>query len=153
MPQSVGALRASILVIVAAFSTLAVGLLIFAGGPVRFSTPGFATARGIAPWWGWAAAMVLAGLLATVGAIAHRMWMARIGHSLASLVYFFLVTTFIVSAYNSPTTALTGIGIYTGFAALHAFAAASADLERTTHDANEVTRESRARFDAAMRDD
>ncbi len=140
MPQSPGAIRASVLVSLAALGTLSVGILILVGGHVRFSGAGFLTARQVAPWYVWGAAMVVSGTLALLGAVGHWMWLARIGHALSSVIYLFLVTTFVSSAFQSATTALTGIGVYTAFALMHAFAAASADLEKQTHDANVATK-------------
>ncbi len=153
MPQSPGAIRASVLVTLAALSTLAVGVAILVGGEARFSGPSFATSRHLAPWWAWGSAMVASGGLATTGAFAHLMWLARIGHTMSSFVYLFLVVTFIDGAIKAPTAALTGIGIYSGFALIHAWTAASADLEKTTRNANKTTKEVHDRYDAAMRDE
>lgn len=153
MPQSPGAIRASVLVFLAALSTLAVGALILAGGPTRFTSPALATARAVAPWWGWGSAMLLSGLLATGGAWAHRMWLARIGHTMSSAVYLFWVITLGFGVARTPTTAMTGLGIYTGFAMIHAFAAATADLELSTRHANATSTEARRNYDRAMRDE
>lgn len=153
MPQSPGAVRASVLVSLAALSTFAVGLLILGGGEERFSNPSFMTARQVAPYWGWGVAMVVSGALASTGAVAHFMWLSRVGHSLSSIVYLFLVMTFVDSVLRVPNAALTGIGIYTGFALIHAWAAASADLEKSTRDAHSASQQAHRRFDEMMRED
>ena len=153
MPQGPGAIRATTLVVVAAASTLAVGVLILAGGAQRFSAPAFATARGVAPWWAWGAAMTLSGILAGTGGLIHQVRLARLGHSLSSVVYLFWVITLAAAIIPNPTQALTGLGIYSGFAILHAFAAASADLESATRRANRFTKESRQRYEAVGGDE
>ncbi len=150
VPQSPGAVRASVLVSLAALSTLAVGALILGGGAERFANPSFQTARGIAPWWAWGVAMLASGTLATAGAVAHLSLLSRIGHSLSSVVYLFLVMAFVDAAMKVPNAALTGIGIYTGFALIHAFSAASADLEKDTREAAKATKEAREANDAAL---
>jgi uncharacterized membrane protein HdeD (DUF308 family) len=150
MPQSPGAVRASVLVSRAALTTLAVGLIILAGGPDRFLNPSFATARAVAPWWSWGLAMTVSGVLASIGAVAHMMWMSRLGHLLSSIVYLFLVMTFVDGAMKSLNSPLTGIVIYTGFAMIHAFSAASADLERDTREAAKLTKEARLRHEEAV---
>ncbi len=128
MPESLGSLRANIVLGVATTGTMLVGFLILIGGPIRFSAPSFAAARAIAPWWAWGLVLGGAGLIALVGIAMRQPWWCRIGHAGSSVGYAFLVFTFIQSAIHYPTTALTGIGIYGSLAVLHALGAATADL-------------------------
>ncbi len=133
MPQTPGGLRATFMVLLTALGTLVVGGLILIGGEPRFSGPSFASARQIAPWYVWGAVMLASGALAFFGAARHFVWVARIGHSVSSLVYIFWVVALAVTAVQLPTGPLTGIGIYSAFAAMHAFAAVSAELEREAY--------------------
>lgn len=128
MPDSLGALRARIILGVAAAGTLTVGALILAGGAVRFSSVGFAAARQIAPWWVWGSALAGAGLIALTGTAMRHPWWCRIGHTLSAVAYMFLVVTFVQTAIATATVALTGIGIYGCLAVLHALGAATADV-------------------------
>ncbi len=131
MPSStIGGMRATMFTATAAFTSLLVGGLILVGGPRRFSSPVFDAARDLAPWWVWGGLMTAAGLLALVAAARHISWAARVGHMIACVVYLFLVFALITSAFTSPIAPLTGIGIYTGFAFIHALAAVSADEGR-----------------------
>lgn len=128
MPDSLGALRAAVILATIATGTMTVGALILIGGQARFSSVGFATARQVAPWWIWGLALFGAGLLALVGILTRHPWWCRIGHSLSSVAYGFLVFTFILTAIGQPTAALTGIGIYGALAVAHAIGAATADV-------------------------
>jgi hypothetical protein len=125
-----GGIRATLFAGTAAFGTFLVGLAILVGGQARFSAASFNTARQLAPWWAWGTVMLVAGLLAMVGASRHWMWPARVGHSLAGTIYLFLVFALTDTAIRLPATPLTGIGIYTAFAIMHTLAAATADEGR-----------------------
>ncbi len=128
--KSIGGMRATLFTSAAAMGSLMVGILILAGGPIRFSSPVFATARDLAPWWVWGSVMTASGLMALAAAARHIMWAARVGHMAACMVYIFLVIALIGAAWQTKTAPLTGIGIYTAFAFIHALAAASADEGR-----------------------
>lgn len=130
MPNTVGGIRATMFAATAACGSLLVGILILSGGSRRFSSPGLASVRQIAPWWAWGTLMVVFGALALVGASRHYMWVSRIGHGLAAVVYLFFVVGLIDTAAQSPTGALTGIGIYGAFGFIHTLAAATADEGR-----------------------
>jgi hypothetical protein len=127
MTKTIGGMRATLFTAAAAFGSFLVGLLILAGGEARFSGIGFSAARDLTPWWAWGGLMLLSGLVALVGAAGHIPWASRIGHATACLTYVFLVVSLITVAAGSPTASLSGVGVYTAFALIHALAAASAD--------------------------
>lgn len=130
MTNTAGGLRARIMATVISGGTSLVGALILLGGQERFSSPSFALARQVAPWWCWGAILVTSGILATIGALGQQMWTARIGHSVASVAYTFLVINFVKTTIPLPNVALTGIGVYSAMALLHMLSAATADVVR-----------------------
>ncbi len=128
MPESLGAQRAYIVLATICAGTVSVGGLILVGGPARFSSASFDTARQVAPCWVWGTYLLGSGLLALVGIMTRHPWLCRVGHMASAFGYGFLVTAFITVSVHAPTVALTGIGVYGALAVAHAIGAATADM-------------------------
>lgn len=103
---------------------MSIGVFILAGGALRFSGPGWAGARILAPWWVWGLILTLAG--------AFVLWCwpwleschprtSVLVIACGSMPLMFLTIGFVYAAKQSPVVGLTGIGAYGSivFAHLH----------------------------------
>lgn len=99
------------------------GAVVLAGGDERFSGPTFRGPKNLFAWtdlnprlvWGMIFLCLGAGLVWAIGKPV-AIQVLRFG----LVVYCFLVVTFLWSAFQSPTAALTGVVAYGTFAAAHA---------------------------------
>jgi hypothetical protein len=97
---------------------LGAGILI--GGPERFSSPGFVTARqvpGQHVTWG-CMFLLTAGVAALGIAFGWRRRLVMVGLAAQAVGFTFLSTSLAVTAAHDPRTAYTGVVVYAGMAAL-----------------------------------
>lgn len=102
------------------FGGLLLGLAMLFGGPERFSSPGFATAR-LVPGgvYSWGAAMVLAGGLVAFGVLAD--WQRRVvvaGLGLQAAWFLFFATSLTITTLQTTQGAVTGPFAYGTMATL-----------------------------------
>lgn len=99
---------------------VALGVAMIVGGPERFSSPGFRTARvvpgGVYTWGGM---LTAAGLLTAAGIIRH--WSRRIvmaGMACEGCWFAFFAVSLGVATFSDPHVAVTGPIVYSGVAVL-----------------------------------
>lgn len=96
-----------------ASSSVLMGVDMALGGPARFGSPGFATARLIpGEVYTWAGVITVGGLLTLGGSLRWRRRTVMTGLAWMGLVFGFLDVTLWWSRFSDPKTAVTGCWIY-----------------------------------------
>jgi hypothetical protein len=107
-----------------ALVALAVGVAILVGGHTRFDhAPAFATARTVlGGYYTWGLLMIAVGGW-TLGASLRwkRPWV-MVGLLMQCVIFAFFTITLVMAAWQTPTTAWTGVAIYGGYSVLCAIA-------------------------------
>lgn len=99
---------------VIASATVVLGGVLIWGGPARFSSPGFATARQVPGQQDtWGVLFIASGALAWAGIYAGwRRKPIMVGLACQAVLFFFLAMSLAVSASRDSRTALTGAVVY-----------------------------------------